>query len=350
MKSLDRDFIGHLRFTDQHLSILRKIGEYRGQQDLFKKQSKEVLENLKQHAMIESVESSNRLEQIIAPYEHIKDLVVRSTRPQNRSEREIAGYTDAIKLIHESFQFMDITVNIIQQIHTIIYRYLDEDGGRFKMADNKIIEKDSSGKVLRERFSPIPAVQTPQAIEKMCQSYNELLKIHNTDPLVILPLFILDFLCIHPFKDGNGRVSRLITLLILNQFGYEVGQYISLERIFEDSKESYYQTLYECSKGWHQSQHNPFPWMEYFWGVMISAYKEFERKVNIVKNKGSKTAQIKLIISQQVRPFSISDIKKECPTVSRDMIRTCLRRLRDEGKIQLQGIGRNAKWINITFS
>ena len=348
MQSLNPKFIDSLNFNSSHLADLRKLGEFRGKQDLFSKKSQEALKVLKQHAIIESVESSNRLEQITAPYQRIKGLVNKSTSPKNRSEKEISGYRDAINLIHESYKHMEASVNIIKQLHTIIYRHLSEDGGKFKSIDNKIIEKDPSGKVIRERFTPVSALKTPQTMDKLCQNHIDLLSNTSTDPLILLPLFILDFLCIHPFKDGNGRISRLLTLLILSRHDYEVGKYISLERIFEESKESYYRTLHESSQGWHSAEHNPFPWIEYFWGVLIRAYKEFEEKVVLIKEtvggKGSKAEQIKFYIRNKIGPFAISDIEKDCPGISRDMIRYVLRQLRDEGSIQSQGIGRSAKW------
>ncbi len=348
MRSLNPKFINSLNFTSSHLADLRKLGEFRGKQDLFNKKSKEALNILKKHAVIESIESSNRLEQITAPYQRIKGLVNKETSPKNRSEKEIAGYRDALNLIHESYDHMVISTNVIKQLHTIIYRHLPEDGGNFKLADNKIIEKDALGNVVRERFTPVPAIQTPQAIESLCQNYINFLNNHNIDSLILFPLFVLDFLCIHPFKDGNGRISRLLTLLALHHQGYEVGKYISLERIFEESKESYYKTLHESSQGWHESKHDPFPWMEYFWGVIIKAYKEFEENIVNIKEttgiKGSKTEQIKFVIGKKIGPFSISDIEKDCPKISRDMVRHILRQLRDEGKIHSQGVGRNAKW------
>ena len=347
MKSLNLQFINSLNFTNTHLTELRKLGEYRGKQELFNKQSKEMLLALKEHAIIESIESSNRLEQITAPRERIKNIVAKKTAPKNRSEQEIAGYRDALSTIHESYKHMEVSVNIIKQLHTFIYRYLSEDGGKFKLADNKIIEKDAKGKTY-ERFIPTPATQTPQVMDKLCQSYAELLNSQNIDPMILLPLLILDFLCIHPFKDGNGRSARLITLLVLYRHGYEVGKYISLERIFEESKEGYYRTLQESSQNWHESKHNPFPWIEYFWGVIMRAYKEFEEKVNTMKNDANKlspkTEQIKLAIEKRFGEFSISDIERDCSSVSRDMIRNILRELRDKGEIKSTGIGRNAKW------
>ena len=358
MKSLNPKFIDSLNFTSSHLADLRKLGEFRGKQDLFNKKSAEALKILKKHAIIESIESSNRIEQITAPYQRIKGLVNKTTSPKNRSEKEIAGYRDALNLIHESYEHMVVSINVIKQLHTIIYRHLPEDGGHFKSANNTIVENLGSS-VVRERFKPVSVHQTPQAMENLCANYIDFLGNHSIDSLILCPLLILDFLCIHPFKDGNGRLSRLLTLLVLHHHGYEVGKYISLERIFEESKDSYYKTLHESSQGWHSATHNPFPWMEYFWGVIIKAYKEFEENIINIKEttggKGLKTEQIKFIIKKKIGPFSISDIEKDCPEISRDMIRHVLRQLRDEGKIHSQGIGRNAKWqmnssINITVT
>jgi len=346
MHSLDIKYLETLNFSAEQVSVLKKIGESRGKQELFFRQTPEVLESLQQVAIIESSESSNRLEGVTAPHDRIEALVLKSTTPKNRSEQEIAGYRDALALIHESARYMDFTVNIILQCHSMVYRYMPDDGGRWKMVDNEIVEKNPDGSVKRIRFRPVSAVLTSQAMDTLAKTYKEAINQHNKEPLVVIPLTILDFLCIHPFTDGNGRVARLLTLLLLYHFDYQVGRYISLERIFEESKETYYETLEKSSIGWHQGKHDSFPWMNYFWGVLIRAYQEFEERVGKIRaGKGSKTEQIRMAVNRRIGPFAISDIESDCPGISRDMIRIVLRQLRDEKAIILQGKGRGAKWI-----
>lgn len=346
MHSVDIKYLNKLNFSVEQASALKKIGEYRGKQELFSRQTPEILNTLQQVAIIESSESSNRLEGIIAPHKRIEALVLQSAAPQNRSEREIAGYRDALALIHESAQYMDFSTNVILQCHSMVHRYMSEDAGHWKMVDNEIVEKNPDGSVRRIRFKPVSAVQTPQAMDGLVENYKEAINRHNKEPLVVIPLSVLDFLCVHPFRDGNGRVARLLTLLLLYHFDYQVGRYISLERIFEESKETYYETLEESSKGWHQAEHDVFPWMNYFWGVLLRAYREFEDRVGKIRTgKGSKTEQIRKAVDRRIGPFAISDIESDCPGISRDMIRIVLRQLRDEGAILLQGKGRGAKWI-----
>jgi len=346
MHSLNPNYLEKLSFSSEQATALKRIGEYRGKQALFSRQTPEILESLQQVAIVESSESSNRLEGVTAPHERIQALVQKSTAPKNRSEREIAGYRDALALIHESAQYMDLTINVILQCHSMVYRYMPEDGGRWKVVNNEIIEKKPDGSIKRIRFKPISAAQTSPAMEALVTNYKEAINQHNKEPLVVIPLTILDFLCIHPFRDGNGRVARLLTLLLLYHFDYQVGRYISLERIFEQSKETYYETLEESSQGWHQGKHDTFPWMNYFWGVLIRAYQEFEERVGKIRTgRGSKTALVRMAVGRRIGPFAISDIGYDCPGVSRDMIRIVLRQLRDEGVIVLQGKGRGAKWI-----
>src|SRR4030095_1391180 len=252
MSSLEFNYLKLLDFSSEELATLRAIGEYKGKQELFVKQSPEALQSLQQVAIIESSESSNRLEGITAPHDRIEAIVLKKTAPQSRSEQEIAGYRDALALIHESTKHMNLSVNVILQIHSMINRYMANPGGNFKMTDNEIVEKDENGKVIRVRFKAVPAFQTPEAMENLIKLYQEALSSPQAEPLMIIPLVVLDFLCIHPFTDGNGRTARLITLLLLYHFDYKVGRYISLERVFEQSKETYYETLEASSKGWHE--------------------------------------------------------------------------------------------------
>ncbi|NLD27602.1 MAG: Fic family protein [Myxococcales bacterium] len=347
MPSLSDKYLESLSFTESNTSTLQKIGEYKGKQALFFQQTPEILESLKQVAIIESSESSNRLEGITAPHERIENIVLKKTDLKNRSEQEIAGYRDALNLIHESAMHMDLSNNIILQLHALIHRYMPATAGQWKMTENDIVEKNPDGTIIRVRFKPVSAVATPGFMDELIHNYKQAIHQDGREPLVILPLVILDFLCVHPFSDGNGRVARLLTLMLLYQFGYEVGRFISLERIFEESKETYYESLEKSSQGWHESKHDPLSWMTYFWGALLRAYREFEQRVGNVKiGKGSKTDQIRQTVGRKIGPFSISDIERECFNTSRDMVRNVLRQLKSEGKIVLQGKGRNAKWIN----
>lgn len=344
MRSLQTQYLRRLAFSSGELSTLKKIGEYKGKQELFQHQTPEILESLKKVAIIESAKCSNRIEGVTAPDERIEALVLHSTTPQNRSEQEIAGYRDALALVHESAPHMVFSVNVILQLHSMIYRYMPDSGGHWKLADNEIVEKNADGSLRRIRFKAVGAVETPQAMEDLSQGYKTTIIDH--EPLVVIPLAVLDFLCIHPFADGNGRVARLLTLMLLYHFDYEVGRYISLERIFEESKETYYETLEKSSQGWHQGKHDAMPWVVYFWGVLLRAYREFEERVGTIRtSRGSKTEQVQKAVERKIAPFAISDIERDCPGVSRDMIRLVLRQLRNSGAITPQGKGRSAKWV-----
>jgi Fic family protein len=344
MNSISRDYLSNLTFTAEQVSALRNLGECRGRQALYIRQRPEVLEGLRTVATIESTDSSNRLEGITVPGPRIKDLVLRNTNPRNRSEQEIAGYRDALELIHEARQEMPITTNVIRQLHTRIYGYLGEEGGRWKPADNDIVERGKNGEIIRVRFHAVSAVATPQAMDSLVEQY-ALAEQARREALVLIPLFVLDFLCIHPFRDGNGRVARLLTLLLLYHFGYEVGRYISLERLFEKSKEGYYENLEASSKGWHEAKHDVNPWLNYFWGVLQRAYNEFEERVGqIGSGRGSKSQQVRDAVTRKLGSFAISDLERDCPGVSKETIRSVLQAMRKEGLVELRGRGRGARW------
>lgn len=345
MPSLDQTYLSGLNFSHTHLSTLNGIGRYRGSQELYIVQAPEMIQALRNVALIESSESSNRIEGITAPKGRIKDIVVKRIDPRNRSEQEIAGYRDALSLIHDSHEHMGLTVNVILQLHTILHRYMSNEGGRWKLANNDIIEKNLDGTIKRIRFQPVSAVETPIAMDRLVTNYQQAIKSHEIEPLVLAPLAILDFLCVHPFLDGNGRTSRLLTLMLLYQFGYNVGRFISLERIMEESKETYYEALEQSSYGWHESQHNCFPWLTYFWGMLIRAYKEFEERAQeFLSSKIGKTEMVKKAILRQVAPFVLSDLAKECPYASVPLIKKALADLKSEEKVISEGRGRGAVW------
>jgi Fic family protein len=346
MNSLNRKYLNKISFDSEQVANLRVIGEYKGKQVLYSHQSPEALKTLKNLAAVESTESSNRLEGIIVERKRVQAIVLKSTKPKSRSEQEVAGYRDALNLIHEHSQDLEFTIEIIKQFHKMVYQYLPEEGGKWKKKDNLIIDRYKDG-TQRIRFRPTSAKKTPRSMELLVERYERAID-EKRDPLIIIPLAVFDFLCIHPFQDGNGRVARLLTLLLLYHYGYKVGRYISLERIFEETKKSYYDTLKISSQNWHEGKHDIMPWLTYFWGVLIRAFKEFEDRVGTVTTgRGSKTEQIRLAVKRKVGPFSISDIEKDCPGISRDMIRKVLRKMRDEGEIRSTGIGRNAKWVKI---
>lgn len=346
-KSLASRYLDNISFSGADLSTLKRLGEYRGRQELFSQRAPETLALLQQVAVIESAESSNRLEGVTAPHDRIEALVMKPTAPINRSEQEIAGYRDALNLIHEAATEMTFSVNVVLQLHTMLHRFLPVGGGRWKMTSNEIVERNPDGSVRRIRFSPVAPVATPQAMADLVTGYDRALD-QQREQLVVLPLAILDFLCIHPFTDGNGRMSRLLSLLLLYHAGFEVGRYISLERVIEQSKETYYEALERSSHRWHEGRHDPHPWMSYFWGVLLASYKDFEERVSGVRGaRGAKTAFIEQAVRRRLKPFGISDIKAECPGVSRDMVRHVLRNMRSRGEVEIRGRGRTAKWARM---
>lgn len=347
LHSLSHDFLSKLRFDTQQLATLRALGEYRGKQRLYVAQSPEVLSDLRQVAVVESTESSNRLEGVVVPVARLKSLVLKNAAPKSRSEQEVAGYRDALSLIHESGNHMPFSGGSVLQLHGILYRYMPQPGGHWKATNNDIVERYPDGSS-RIRFRPVAAHLTPTAMMDLVTRYHAALDQHLADPLVLVPLAILDFLCIHPFPDGNGRMARLLTLQLLYHFDYAVGRYISLERIFEESKVSYYDTLEASSRGWHEAAHEIAPWLDYFWGALLRAYKEFEERVGTIeRGRGAKGDRVRAEIIKRNLPFSISDIEAACPGVSRDTIRLVLRAMKKEGLIAPTGKGRGAKWISL---
>jgi Fic family protein len=347
MQSLQPDYLQNLRFDAQQLGTLRALGEYRGKQQLYVAQSPEVLSGLRQVAVVESTESSNRLEGIEVAPSRLKALVLKDAAPKNRSEQEVAGYRDALALIHESGEQMPFTEGTVLQLHGMLYRYMPQPGGAWKATNNDIVERHADGG-MRIRFRPVAAHLTPMAMGDLVARYRHALDQHLADPLVMVPLVVLDFLCIHPFADGNGRTARLLTLQLLYHFDCTVGRYISLERIFEESKESYYETLEASSQGWHEGRHDIAPWLSYFWGALLRAYKEFEERVGHIEHgRGAKGDRVRAEVLKRTLPFSISELESACPGVSRDMVRLVLRAMKAEGSIAPTGKGRGAKWMRV---
>jgi len=347
MHSLEPEFLESLSFNADHLATLRALGEYRGKQSLFFHQAPETLKTLRQAAVIESTESSNRLEGVTVAPARLEPLLLKHTDPRNRSEQEITGYRDALALIHESGREMALTPNVVLQLHGLLYRYMPQRGGRWKNTQNEITETRPDG-TTRVRFDPTPPHLVSMHMEQLAERYAGAVDAAHQDPLVLIPLAVFDFLCIHPFIDGNGRVARLITLMLLYHFGYEVGRYISLERIVEATKEGYYDTLEASSQGWHDGRHDVMPWLEYFWGTLLRAYREFEERVSQVRYApGAKTEQVRLAVFRRSQPFAISEIEAECADVSRDMVRHVLRKMREKGLLEVVGRGRGAKWQHV---
>lgn len=347
MPSLDPTYLSRIRLDAAEASSLATLGAFRGRQVLFQQQAPEVLGALRQSSLIESAESSNRIEGVVASHARIEAIVQRGSIPTTRSEQEIAGYRDALELIHSSATEMQFSVNVILQLHSLLYRYQGEKGGRWKATNNEIVERDEAGAVVRVRFRPPEPIRVPQMMNELVHNHARAIDT-GREPLLVAPLAVLDFLSIHPFSDGNGRTGRLLSLMLLYQSGFEVGRYVSLERIIEESKETYYEALERSSQGWHEGNHDPNPWLGYFWGMLIRAYREFEERVGAIRTgRGAKGDLVEAVVARQVGPFAISEIEAQSPGVTRDWVRLTLRRLRDEGKIRSTGRGRSAKWVKM---
>ena len=332
-----------LRFSADQVGQLSTIGFHRGRQDLFLRQLPELLQAMRQRALIESAESSSRIEGVTAPRERVEAIVAGGARPANRPEAEIAGYRAGLDLVHESGTDMPFTANVMLLLHSHLFRQVEGAPHGWKRADNVILEHTADGGT-RVRFRPVAANQTADAVAALV-AHHAAANAAGQAPLIVAPLAILDFLCIHPFTDGNGRVSRLLTLMLLYAAGLQVGRYISLERIVEDSKERYYLALQRSSSGWHEGTHDVAPWLDYFWAMVVRAYVELEDRVGTLRaGRGAKTEMVRRAVARRFAAFGIADLERDCPGVSREMVRRVLRALRAEGKITQQGHGRGATW------
>ncbi len=326
--------------------LMNSIAEYKGKQELYAKQSPQILKTLLEAALIESAESSNRIEGVIVDKARLKPLVIGHSKPRDRSEEEVAGYRKALDLIHKKHQGLRITPEMIKELHRFC-RGESWDAGKWKGKDNDIIRKHPDGRV-EVIFKPVSAAKTPEMMKQLCLTYEHSISQLKYPDLYAIACFVLDFLSIHPFRDGNGRVSRLLTLLVLYQHGFMVGKYISLERIVEQSKETYYEALNKSSQKWHESEHDVVPWFNYFLGTVLAAYKEFEEQAgNIKPARGAKTEIVIDAIGKQMGNFSISDIERVCPSVSRVMIKKVFFQMQKEKKIKSLGKGQLAKWAHL---
>lgn len=328
--------------------LTNSIAEYKGKQELYAKQSPQVLKTLLETALIESAESSNRIEGVTVDHARLKPLIIGHSKPRDRSEAEVAGYRKALELIHTKHKSLKISPETIKELHRLC-RGESWDAGKWKEKDNDIIRKHADGRV-EVIFKPVSAAKTPEMMKQLCLSYEHSISQLKYPDLYAVACLVLDFLSIHPFRDGNGRVSRLLTLLALYQHGFMVGKYISLERVVEQSKETYYETLNKSSQKWHEAKHNVIPWFNYFLGTVLVAYKEFEERAENVKpGRGAKTALLMKAIDDQHGEFSISDIERACPAVSRVMIKKVLLQMQKDKKIKCLGKGQSAKWARIVY-
>ena len=346
MRSFDYKEEWKKLLTPEIVTYLTQIHEFKGEQTLFIEAKADTLSQLVDIAKIQSTEASNKIEGIYTSDERLKALVKDSTRPRTRNEREIAGYRDVLNIIHENHDYIPPKPSIILQLHRDLYKFEGMDiGGRYKTSDNIIEEQDSEGNK-SVRFIPMPAWKTPEATEKLCQSYDEALNSENIDALIIIPMFVLDFLCVHPFNDGNGRISRLLTLLLLYRSGYIVGKYISIEKLIEQTKEIYYESLQLSSAGWHENKNDYEPFVKYMLGVIVAAYRDFSSRVSLLTTQGmSKPDRVKEIIRATLGPITKTEILAKCPDISQVTVQRALADLVDKGDIIKLGGGRYTKYI-----
>lgn len=322
---------------------LADLGESRGKQDLFTKQSPQRLKTLREHALIESAISSNRIEGVEVEPSRVGTVVFGKSLLRDRDEEEIRGYRDALNLIHSRGAALLISEDTIRKLHSLS-RGGGGDAGEYKHKETDIIELLPDGR-RRVRFRTVPASKTLEAMRELVERWQDVLKHRTIHPLIALGAFNLDFLCIHPFRDGNGRVSRLLLLLQCYHLGFEVGRYISLERLIERNKDRYYETLKVSSQRWHEGKHDPWPYINFVLYTLIEAYKEFEGRIEQKElPRGEKQAAIMSAVERTSGPFRIVDLQRECPGISVDMIRHVLKILQKNGKAECLGRGRYALW------
>ena len=346
MRNFDYARLAPKLFTTEVVNLIAAIHENKGKQDLFIEAKPDVLASLLDIAKIQSTEASNKIEGIVTTEARLKEIVQQKATPRSRSEKEIAGYRDVLTTIHENYDYITPRANVILQLHRDLYAYSPSPiGGSYKNADNIIQETDAQGHK-RIRFQPLSAFETPEAMERLCDMFIEEVSRGEIDPLLLIPMFVLDFLCIHPFNDGNGRMSRLLTLLLLYRSGYIVGKYISVEMLIEKTKDTYYDVLQQSGVGWHEAENDYLPFVEYYLGIVLNAYREFSSRVELLTTKGlNKTDRVKAVIENKVGKITKKEIMELCPDISQTTVEKALADLVRQGTILKIGGGRYTQYV-----
>ena len=347
MRTFNYSKISEQKWDSELLGLIAAIYKEAGKQEMYLKQRPEELEKLVEIAKVQSTESSNAIEGIVTTNTRIRQIVVDKTTPKNRDEQEIAGYRDVLNIIHDNFDAIPITPNYILQLHKILYSHMNNPAaGRTKSVQNYISATYPDGST-RMLFTPLDPIETPNALEIICNEFNRVIGNNELEPLIAIPIFIHDFLCIHPFNDGNGRMSRLLTTLLLYRSGFYVGKYISLEAKIAGNKDLYYDALAKAQNGWHEGTADAVPFIKYLLGTILAAYKDFEDRFALVETKLPALETVRRATMNKIGRFSKQDIRELCPSLSISSIEGALRKLVAEGEIKREGNGKNIKYFRL---
>ena len=346
-----RDFhyaaIREQKWDSEILGLIAAIYKEAGKQEMYLKQRPEELEKLVEIAKVQSTEASNAIEGIVTTSTRIRQLVEEKTAPRNRDEQEIAGYRDALNIIHENFDAIPITRNYILQLHKVLYSHMNNPmAGQTKSVQNYISATDPDGHT-ETLFTPLAPFETPEALDRICDEYNRVIGNMEAEPLIVIPIFIHDFLCIHPFNDGNGRMSRLLTTLLLYRNGFYVGKYISLEAKIAKNKDLYYAALRQAQEGWHEGTEDAVPFIKYLLGIILSAYRDFEERFSLVEQKKPALETVRQATLNKIGRFSKQDIRELCPALSVSSIEGALRKLVASGELKREGSGKNTCYYRL---
>lgn len=346
-----RDFhyiaIREQKWDSEILGLIAAIYKEAGKQEMYLKQRPEELEKLVEIAKVQSTEASNAIEGIVTTSTRIRQLVEEKTAPRNRDEQEIAGYRDALNIIHENFDAIPITRNYILQLHKVLYSHMNNPmAGQTKSVQNYISATYPDGHT-ETLFTPLAPFETPEALDRICDGYNRVIGNMEAEPLIVIPIFIHDFLCIHPFNDGNGRMSRLLTTLLLYRNGFYVGKYISLEAKIAKNKDLYYAALRQAQEGWHEGTEDAVPFIKYLLGIILSAYRDFEDRFSLVEQKKPALETVRQATLNKIGRFSKQDIRELCPALSVSSIEGALRKLVASGELKREGNGKNTCYYRL---
>lgn len=347
MRTFNYTAIKEQKWDSEILGYIAAIYKEAGKQEQYLKQKPDELEKLVEIAKVQSTEASNAIEGIVTTNTRIKQLVEERTTPRNRDEQEIAGYRDVLNIIHESFDTIPIARNYILQLHKILYSHMNNPlAGQTKNVQNYISASypDRHTKIL---FTPLAPYETPEALDKICEEYNKVIGNFELEPLIVIPVFIHDFLCIHPFNDGNGRMSRLLTTLLLYRSGFEIGRYISLEAKVAKNKELYYDALNQAQNGWHEGAENKIPFIKYLLSIILAAYKDFEDRFAIVKEKLPAVDMVRKAVQGKIGRFTKQDIRELCPSLSVSSIEGALRKMVAARELRREGVGKSTCYIRL---